>query len=276
MLKDHESRRGRGARRTGPAKTASPRRGSRRAPGRARRCWSFFSRPARGHAAGRLLQREVPPGAGAAAQQDDVPGRRRLGAQHEGAAHGPDDRCSTKASCPSTVCRTSSASPSKLPRCSGFRVRGALGQQPVVLHVPQHPAAVGQRGLGGGVLRLAAGPDWAFSIASSFFCCSSRRRVQVVQAAVAACRASAAGAGGCRLESCRPARRRHSSGISQSSVYAMSSPSVHRFIASSIVYRSALFARKLLQNPRKSPGTLKFKRPASGEGDVGQRMSVND
>ena len=146
------------------------------------------------HTAGGLLQREVPPGAGAAAQQDDVPGGGRFGAQHKGAAHGADDRVH-KGVLPQHGLPDFVGQPLEAAQMFGFHVGGAFGQQAVILHVPQHPAAVGQCGLGGGVLRLQLG-RLGLEHRIQLLLLFQKRRVQVVQSAVWLLPGFGGGAGG--------------------------------------------------------------------------------
>ena len=184
-----------------------------------------FQQPAGGHAAGRFLKGEVPPGAGAAPQQDDVPGRRCLGAQHEGAAHGPDDTLH-KGVLPQHGLLDLVGQPLEAAQMFGLCVHSALGQQPVVLHIPQHLAAVGEGGFGGGVLRLDLG-GLGFQHRVQLFLLLQQGRVQIVQAA--GLLRLRVGCGGRRLElAARPEDAVHQRFPIVSVCHVV--PSVHRFV----------------------------------------------
>ena len=176
------------------------------------------------HAAGSFFQREMPACACPACEQDDVAGGGGLGAQHKGAAHGPHHAV-YKSILPSTVCLTSAARPSKLPRCSGFTSVVPPGQQAFVLHVPQHLAAAFQRGGGGIALGFELGVLLLQQLVQPFLL-FQKRRVQVRQGGAAACFGCRSAGGG--LESA-PGPNTPFIRLSQSSVYAIKLPSVQCF-----------------------------------------------
>ena len=108
------------------------------------------------HDTGRLRQREVPPGAGCPADEDHVACRRALGAQHKGAPHGAH-YAFHKGILPEDALFHLGGKALKAAQLFRRHIGGAFGQQAVGLHVPQHPAAVFQRRLRGGVLGLELG-----------------------------------------------------------------------------------------------------------------------
>ena len=105
------------------------------------------------HTAGRLSEGEMPPGAAAAGEENDVAGGGTLGAQHKGAAHGPHDAFH-KGVLPQHRLLYFLGQPLKAAQMLRARICRAPGQQAVGLHIPQHPAAVFQRIPRGGVLIL--------------------------------------------------------------------------------------------------------------------------
>ena len=122
------------------------------------------------HAAGSFFQCKMPACACPACEQDDVAGGGGFGAQHKGRRMARTT-LSTKASCPSTVCLTSAARPSKLPRCSGFTSVVPLASRPSssmsrsIWRLLSSAAAVAS-------LWVLSWAFCCFNSSSSRFCCS--------------------------------------------------------------------------------------------------------
>ena len=143
-----------------------------------------LQKPPRRHDAGGLGQCKVPPRARSAPQQDHIAGGCALGAQHKGAAHGPHHAV-YKGILPEDGLFHLGSKALKAAQLLRFCVCRALGQQAVRFHVPQHLAAVLQRRLHPGILRLQPG-ILLFQQFVQLLLLFQQRRVQIRQAA--ACR----------------------------------------------------------------------------------------
>ena len=137
------------------------------------------------HAAGSLFQCKMPACACPACEQDDVAGGGGFGARTKGRRMARTT-LSTKASCPSTVCLTSAARPSKLPRCSGFTSVVPLASRPSSSMSRSIWAAAFQRGGGGIALGFELGVLLLQQLVQPFLL-FQKRRVQVGQGGAAAC-----------------------------------------------------------------------------------------
>ena len=115
-----------------------------------------LQKPPRRHDAGSLGQCKVPSRARCTPQQDHIAGGCALGAQHKGAAHGPHHAVH-KGILPKDGLFHLGGKAFKAAQLLRLCVCRALGQQTVCFHIPQHLAAVLQRRLHPGILRLQPG-----------------------------------------------------------------------------------------------------------------------
>jgi len=143
-----------------------------------------LQKPPRRHDAGGLGQCKVPSRTRCTPQQDHIAGGCALGAQHKGAAHGPHHAV-YKGILPEDGLFYLGGKAFKAAQLLRLCVCRALGQQTIRFHVPQHLAAVLQRCLHPGILRLQPG-ILLFQQFVQLLLLFQQRRVQIRQAA--ACR----------------------------------------------------------------------------------------